>query len=69
MQAMIDMSVVFSDRPQIDLRMMCGPRYNSFVPAADRREDPCRFFQRAAARSVLKRIAIDDETEHWDGLE
>jgi hypothetical protein len=30
MQATIDLSVVFSDHMNCDLRVMCGPRYNSF---------------------------------------
>jgi hypothetical protein len=47
---------------------MCGPRYNSFGPDRDRREEPGKFFERATWKVMAKPRAIDEETERWDGL-
>ena len=69
MQATIDMSAVFGSRSQCELRVMCGPKYNAFGPAEDRREEPGRFFQRAVWKAISKPVVNEDETERWDGLE
>jgi hypothetical protein len=68
MQATIDLSVVFTDHMPCDLRVMCGPRYNSFGPAVARREEAGKFFEKSAWRALAKR-AGDDESDWWDGLE
>jgi hypothetical protein len=68
MQATIDLSVVFSDHMNCDLRVMCGPRYNSFGPAVARREEAGKFFERSAWRALSKPLA-DEEADRWDGLE
>ena len=67
MRATIELSAVFGDRSQCDLRVMCGPRYNAFVPAEERREEPGKFFQRAAWKAM--RLLIEEDNERWDGLE
>ncbi len=69
MQANFDASAVYFHRPQCDLRAMCGPRDNAFVPANDRRDEPGKFFQRAACKAMSKPRAADEDTERWDGLE
>jgi hypothetical protein len=69
MLAVIDLTPAFSTHPQSDLRLMCGPRYNSFVPASDRRDEPVKFFQRTTWKAVAKAVLGEEDTEHWDGLE
>ncbi len=56
-------------RTRCDLRVMCGPRYNSFGPAEERREEPGRFFQRAVWKAMTKPAVNDEESDQWDGLE
>jgi hypothetical protein len=70
MQAtMIDLTAAFSDHSQCDLRIICGPRYNAFVPAADRREEPAKFFQISTWKAMAKALVREEDTEYWDGLE
>ena len=69
MRATIEMSAVYGDRSRGDLRVMCGPKYNAFVPAEERRDEPGQFFQRAAWKAMSKPLRSDEDTERWDGLE
>ncbi len=69
MQVIFDLSAVNSDRPQMDLRVMCGPRYNAFVPAGDRKEALGKFFEREAWKAMSRQRGIDEQADRWDGLE
>jgi hypothetical protein len=68
-QAAIDLNAASSDHSQCDLRMICGPRYNAFVPAPDRREEPAKFFQIATWKAMAKARVRDEDSDHWEGLE
>ena len=67
MRSIVELSAVFGDRPQCELRVMCGPRYNAFVPAEERREEPGKFFQRARWKAM--RSPIEEDAERWDSME
>lgn len=44
------------------LQVVCGPRYNAFVPVRDRGEQADRFFRAAT-------VGVEEEGERWDGME
>jgi hypothetical protein len=69
MQVIFDLSAVNSDQPQMDLRLMCGSRYNAFVPAGGQRETPGKFFERETWKAITNRRGTDEENERWDGME
>jgi len=60
------------------LHLMCGPRYNAFVPARNSSDEACRFFRISARPVTWRRVvvdlpqesnaAVDEEVERWDGM-
>jgi hypothetical protein len=64
-----EVSEQFSNPAQCDVRRICGPKFNTFGPAADRLEEPGRFFQREAWKAMSKPLPAEDEVERWDGMD
>ncbi len=59
----------FPNPAQCDVRRICGPKFNTFGPASERLDEPGRFFQREAWKTMTKPRHAEDELEGWDGLE
>jgi len=58
-----------TSNPAAPLYRVCGPRFNAFLPATQRGDEPCRFFQIALATpSTLRRRIIEEDVERWDGM-
>ena len=59
----------FPTHAQCDVRRICGPKFNTFGPAAERLDEPGRFFQREAWKAMTKPAALEDESDLWEGME
>jgi hypothetical protein len=67
MKAVFDINTLYPDSTKLDIRRVCGPRFNTFN--SERRDEPGKFFEHAAWKSMTKTFERDEESERWDGLE
>jgi hypothetical protein len=68
MKAVFDLSSFNNDATNLDIRRVCGPRFNTFN--SERRDEAGKFFERAVWKSMTKSSSPGDEdSERWDGME